>query len=810
MENPSKPEKSRNRFWYLYGLILLAIFGASLALRVFPMQSAVFGAGSVNLQGPDGIYHLRLVENLLQHFPFRISFDPYTFFPSGQAVAFAPLYDYLAGFVAWVVGLGSPSQHTIEVVAAYFPAVLGSLVTVPVYFIGKTLWNRTAGLIAASIVGILPGTFLFRSRLGYFDHHVAEVFFSTLFLLCLLLTLRYLNKNPFSFNAILNKNWKTYTRPLLFSALTGIVLGLYLLVWIGGLLFVFLFFCWLVVMFILEHLRKRSTDYLCLISVPVFLLGLLTILPFLNQILYSELEVFSLAFGLIASLVLFAVSKFMQIKKLGGFFYPLALVGLGLLGILLLYLLFPALFHSLLNKFSVFKPDTSLLTVAEAKPWLTAQGTFTLAPIWNEFALNGIVAPIAFIILVVGLFKKISAEKVLLLLWSVLILCATLGQMRFAYYLAVIVALLSGYFYSEIISLIKRLFDRLYSRPSQAAALVESRSKPKLKGQAKLAYEKQMSARQNQTQPSGVKTLWPKLWAISISAILVFLLGVFPVIKPAIAIAGSNAGINSEWRDSLLWLKDNTPDPFQDPAYYYQLYQKPVNGPYLYPKSAYGVMAWWDYGHLITEIAHRIPYANPNQSGAVTAAQYFISQDEAAANKILDQSAPQYVIIDYDIAIPFNVANGSITGQKFYAMPTWAGTAISQYYDIYYQQKSGKLYPVPMYYPDYYYCLSTRLYNFHGAAVVPNNSTTVISFTQDSGVNVIQTSQTFATYEEASQFLNKQTSGNYRLVGTSPFSSPVPLEKLTHYQEVYKSPSGVSYNDKITNSSYIEIFKYNP
>ena len=37
---------------------------------------------------------------------------------------------------------------------------------------------------------------------------------------------------------------------------------------------------------------------------------------------------------------------------------------------------------------------------------------------------------------------------------------------------------------------------------------------------------------------------------------------------------------------------------------YYAIYDKST---FTYPNTSYGVMSWWDYGHLITYIAHRIP-----------------------------------------------------------------------------------------------------------------------------------------------------------------------------------------------------------
>ena len=386
----SKPKRSK--MWLIYGLILLAVFAASLALRIGPMYNAVFGSGWFNLQGVDGVYHLRLVENLLQHFPFRISFDPYTYFPYGQTVYFAPLYDLLAGFCAWVAGLGSPTQHTIETVAAYFPAVMGALTVVPVYFIGKTLFNRTAGLIAAAVLGILPGTFLYRSRLGFFDHHVAEVFFSTLTIMFVLLAFKQVGEQPISFRDIRNKHWKAHSKPLLLAALGGVALGSYLVVWVGGLLFVFLLFCFFVVMFIVDHIRKHSTDYISILGIPVFLLAFIIVIPFLGQIAYSELYIVSLLIGLIVLILLPILSKIMDSKKVPRIYFPLSLLGIGVIGFIILYFGFPAIARSIIDKFNVFKPDENGLTISEVRPFLTLGGKFTLAPLWTEFTTGAIIA----------------------------------------------------------------------------------------------------------------------------------------------------------------------------------------------------------------------------------------------------------------------------------------------------------------------------------------------------------------------------------------------------------------------------------
>ncbi len=131
-------------------------------------------------------------------------------------------------------------------------------------------------------------------------------------------------------------------------------------------------------------------------------------------------------------------------------------------------------------------------------------------------------------------------------------------------------------------------------------------------------------------------------------------MGIFPNIQPAIANAGVNAGVNPDWYNALIWMKGNTPEPFQDPNFFNELYKKPAGGKYNYPASAYGVMSWWDFGNYITEIAQRIPNANPNQSGAASAAAYFTAQDATAADQMLNQLGSKYVIIDLDMVTPID------------------------------------------------------------------------------------------------------------------------------------------------------------
>ncbi len=172
------------------GIMLALFLGIALYFRVYLPYNYVFSGDWIKFTGIDAYYHMRLVDNLLHNFPQRITFDPYTLFPHGRTLDWPPFFDWLLAGIIWLVRLGSPSQRTIDVVGVYFPAVLGALTVIPVYFIGRALFNRWVGLLSAGLIALLPGEFLGRSILGFTDHHVAETLFTTVTMLFPILAIR--------------------------------------------------------------------------------------------------------------------------------------------------------------------------------------------------------------------------------------------------------------------------------------------------------------------------------------------------------------------------------------------------------------------------------------------------------------------------------------------------------------------------------------------------------------------------------------------------------------------------------------------
>jgi len=147
-------------------------------------------------------------------------------------------------------------------------------------------------------------------------------------------------------------------------------------------------------------------------------------------------------------------------------------------------------------------------------------------------------------------------------------------------------------------------------------------------------------------------------------------------------------------------------------------------------------------------------------------------------------------------------------------MTTWAGKDIREFFETYYVRSGSKLEPVLLYYPAYYQSMCTRLYIFAGEEVVPSDSTWVISYSEKTDITGVEykeivEEQIFATYQEAEEYLELYGSPNHRIVGNSPFSSPVPLDKLECYELRFKSSSpAVSVGDKTI--SHVEVFEYLP
>ncbi len=606
-------------FNYIFPLLLFAIFALSLYLRTVMPYDGVFRNGVVAFASDDAVFQMRLVENTLYNFPHRITFDIFTRYPYGTPLHWGPLWTQLIATISLIVGLGSYNMQTVNTIGAYFPSVFGALVVFPVYYIVKSMGNRTGALLAAFMIAILPGQFFTRSTLGFTDNHVAEVLFSTATIAFFILAIKSGREINIKFSEIHLKQ-----KPVLYSILAGVMLAGYQLSWPGAPFFAMIIAIFILVQYIIDDMQDRSTDYLAIAAVPMFLIDLISMLPYFNPeygfaiTIYSWFHIIVPIVGIGLTVALSIISRELKKKGYSSYYYPLSLLGFFALSMLIIKIILPQLYDVIFTTINgIFGAHLTggSATIGEAasileKPGML-YGSFPIAgPLQGD---NIVLLLIIAFLLYIGyrIAKKQRAEDTLILVWSIVMLIAMYGQNRWAYYFAVNAALLVGIAGGEIINSVLKWGG----------------------------WQWHIDARNINTSHI-------------LSLIIVMVVVLFFAYPSALATAIGEQPISKweqgdpsgggfyEWHETLTWMHDNTPDPGID---YFAIYKEPKNGTYPYPDTAYGVMSWWDYGHVITYRAHRIPNANPFQTGigggathAPGASTFLTAKSEEQASDVLN------------------------------------------------------------------------------------------------------------------------------------------------------------------------------
>ncbi len=659
----------------IYTAFVLFIFALSLYIRTGLPYDAVFRGGIVGFASDDAVFHMRLVENLIENFPHKIWFEAFTLYPNGQVFHFGPLWTYMIAITSLILGAGSPSLELTRTIGAYFPGIFGALMVFPVYFIGKWVFDRRVGLLSAFIVAVMPGQFLNRSVMGFTDHHVGEVFFSTLFLMFFIMAIRSVKGKDISLADVLNKNWNKLKLPGVISFVAGIAFGLYMLQWSSGVFFGGIVAIFIILQYIIDHMHGRSVEGLCFVSVITFLAAFPIVLFFVDpensftSSRYSYLHILITAGSAIFFLLLGILSIKMREKMMPVIYYPVSIASIYAIGLIIAKLFVPQVFSSFTTFFTIFQSrEGGYLTIAEASP-PTHQMIFGYASYPNNFggsypgifefvstyylALLAMVAIGALLI-----FRKWEPEKAMFLIWCITMFALTTAQNRWFYYYSVNVAILSAFIGIGILDItgLKDLSQKFRNQVSSPNSLQEF--------------------------------LTSDLTRHLLSALVVVIV-IMVVFLPNFTIAsrstagGTTSSDYYQWHESLTWMRYNTPDPGLD---FDAIYDRPSAGEkFQYPESAYGVMSWWDYGHVITYFGQRIPNANPFQAGigggtnhAPGASTFFTAQSEDAADEVLwnlginDKPGSRYIVSNAYMAYAILDVMGVWDGHERNEYQTWA------------------------------------------------------------------------------------------------------------------------------------------
>jgi dolichyl-diphosphooligosaccharide--protein glycosyltransferase len=562
-------------------ICLIALFSVfALWLRLLPMLN-MGNTDILNMVASDDpLYNLRQVEQILANFPTYAWYDPMTHFPTGMSVPWGPLFPTVIAIFC-LIG-GAATRPEIISTGLLIPPLMGVLIIAIMYFVGKICGDWKTGILASGFTAVVSGQFYYRSLYGYMDHHIAEVLFSTLF--CLLYMTMVLSEKDIKIDL---KNLISYKRTILLSCLAGIAYLLGLFVMPTMILFAMIVGIFTIIQFVIDVARGKTSEYLLVMNTVIFSIAIIGLLayglkdPGINLIFYSIGHIYAYLALIGGTGFLYVVAHYVREKN--WYFYPAILIGTGIVFSLVLLIVSPQLYNLFISSlFSFFGQQAVTNTVQEARGW-------SLDLAWMTFNYGLILMVGGALVMLYNNLKDEHPHQIFALVWSLIMLISTWQHVRYEYYLAVNVALLSAvcisFTFERGLKDMRRLATRI-SADTDEAEFRESVKEGRQKGK-----------KQKKSQKKGSGSQQTNYLAVGLVVLTVGLAILFVFTSVSVSYAngsGDSIRMNPDWRETLEWMGNNTPDTGVD---YYTIYNPKM---FQYPAEAYGVMSWWDYGHMIT------------------------------------------------------------------------------------------------------------------------------------------------------------------------------------------------------------------
>ncbi|HJK10877.1 MAG TPA: oligosaccharyl transferase, archaeosortase A system-associated [Methanocorpusculum sp.] len=783
-------------FWndrrYRYGIlggIVLIFTVLAFWIRTLPFPDLA-GTGDM-IAGPDAWYNLRLIEVALANNFGYIHFEPMTLYPTGQDIVWGPLFTWIATAVVAIAGAGTRPE--IIDAAGWVPALMGAAMVPVMYWFGSKIGNWKTGLISALFIAVIGGQFLSRSLYGHLDHHIAETLFSTLFCLLYVVSLYSINDHEIDF-----KKYTTLKIPIIYGIICGVSYLLGLLTMSTMVVFGLFVAVFTLIQFVIDHRLGKSTEYLLVLNVITFAVVAFGMLIYGIQ--NMSFSFVSYSFGVLCAhlglifgtIILYIISKVVAKKQLQWYYYPVILIVLTIIILGIISVAIPSLFASAMGSITqFFATSAAQSTIAEMAAW-TIDGAV------SSFGWGLLLAAGGFIYLLYRVWKHEEPGALFVLIWSALMIFATMQHVRWEYYVAANIALLAAVFVGWAITFAEK--DILQMAGGKKSEDSDGTSTKK----GKKAAAKSSSG--------------PDMLKVGTCVIVVLIALVFVGTSAATAVQtgesyGKYGGTEADWISECTWMLTGTPETGVD---YLTIYD---GNEFEYPSEAYGVMSWWDYGHYITTIAERIPNSNPFQAGVAGeygAAAVLTSTNESAVVEKLDYLGTRYVMTDYQMA-----------GAKFGAMAIWNDSVaqLTPYYYTFLQNSNGNLQMVQAYTPEYYNTLTVKLQYYDGSMTKPGEVAVVeTDSSANYGYPVITNVRGYATAEEAQAaadaFNANASATKHAYVIANPSSTATAylpsttVPALQHFRLVHESPNYVLANSQYTNqpveggTAWVKSFEY--
>jgi dolichyl-diphosphooligosaccharide---protein glycosyltransferase len=586
----------RIRELIVVGVLALA-FSTAFIMRSYPSKYGFY------LNEFDPYFDYRATKYIVDHglnayFKWH---DTLSWYPEGRdvpATSQSGLH-IVAAFLYKIFGAGS----TLLDFTIWLPVVLGSLTTIVIFALVRTLRGTTAGMFSALLFAFSPAI-IQRGNLGWFKSEPLGLFFALLGVYLLLSAIKH----------------KEVRYSILKAVAGGFVLGLANASW-GGVQY---FSIPISIFFIALPFFRKDITIPMYAAIAFTAITILTAGAFPRPGLSFVIGLAGLALmgGTIFLVIAYFVKKLSQPRRAirNTLFLLIAFfaVGVGFVGL-------GAYHHSsfrYLNALNPFLSTQNQLVASVAEHFTpTLVDYFTNYSILLMFA--GLGAWIA--------FRRRDDMSVFALLLGITGLYVSATFARLLVFASIGIIILAGIGIYEIT---RTYLDRESSSPSLSSTSSVSDSKSK---KAKKNVEG--------SKVIPVKSRWLIISYVAIIILMLCIPMVYPPnsnwlnsadIPPSIANGGTGYRLQTnDWIDALNWIAKDT------------------------PKNAV-VAAWWDYGYWITTLGNKTSLADNatiNQTRIATIAKMFVDQKENGI-KIAQDLKADYIVV-YVVAQRFSGVNGT-------------------------------------------------------------------------------------------------------------------------------------------------------
>ncbi|MEM3851472.1 MAG: carboxypeptidase regulatory-like domain-containing protein [Methanomassiliicoccales archaeon] len=297
--------------WPAFAAILVIVLIATYLRFYFDFSSTLTGGFPSLSGGSDADFYFDVLSYAL-HTGHQMLFDPMLNYPLGSNNPFLPFYVWSTVMITWPVAflfhlpvitpVHSTAISAAVVAFSAISAISGIVASIIAYFLGKELFSREAGIIAAALVAVLP-SFLSESTAGFGVHDPFVLMLTALFFFFTFRALNTVNgvrwverwnvRGSFKpdFESIgkgLHSYYQENKRSLIYAFMSGIVLASIANAWEG--------FSYIVVIVSLFYLiqsfiyKFRNRDTLALSS--IYLVQNMAMLIFSFDVYYQTASIY--------------------------------------------------------------------------------------------------------------------------------------------------------------------------------------------------------------------------------------------------------------------------------------------------------------------------------------------------------------------------------------------------------------------------------------------------------------------------------------------------------------------------------------